>query len=310
MTIFGWDASHFDAVPDGAKVVSSGIAFTTHKAGGDASDGKLAAWWAAMRPYRDRVLLGAYWILRPDLQASATASADAFLTRLNGQCPGWQSGPFILQADCEIWNQNAATKPSQAYITTFCNRLASAVPKLRPIVYASHGQYGNSLAALDYPLWNANYPSNALGSPQTLYAHAGGDAGPGWLSYSGQTPIIWQFAETATIAGQTTCDADAFRGTLAELITITSPGWETDVAVTAQDITNIAQGVASKLYNDLNTPASGLAKIQGLSEQRIVSAVLAGVTAALAAVGNQLVTQDQLNQAVYAALKLLAADAA
>lgn len=224
MVIYGWDASHYDAVPDGARVASEGIKFMTHKAGGDKEDAELSAWWSAMRPYRSQVLLGAYWVLYP---GSPSVRADAFLARLDSQCPGWRDGPFILQADCEIWGGDASTKPGKADIKAFCDRLVARVPKLRPVVYASKGQYGDGLTGLGYPLWNARYPLNdRAGSAGTLYAAALA-AGSGWGAYSGQTPAIWQFSSSATIAGQTTCDANAFRGTLAELINLLAPGWMT-----------------------------------------------------------------------------------
>jgi hypothetical protein len=86
MTIWGWDVSHFDA-PDTRQAVAEGFSFFTHKAGGDANDAELNAWWV-MKPYRDQVLLGAYWVLYPD---KPVARADSFLARLDAQCPGWQT---------------------------------------------------------------------------------------------------------------------------------------------------------------------------------------------------------------------------
>lgn len=222
MTIFGWDASHYDQVPDGARVVAEGFSFMTHKAGGDQDDAELGAWWRAMKPYRDRILLGAYWIPYPGW---ARARAQAFLDRLDSQCPGWRDGPFLLQLDCEIWNGNPSTQPGRGDIRAGCDYLKRAVPKLTPVVYASKGQYGNSLAGLGYPLWNANYPSSMTGPASAIYAHVGGDSGPGWGAYSGQTPALWQFTSSATIAGQTTCDANAYRGTLAALVALVAPGW-------------------------------------------------------------------------------------
>lgn len=222
MTIYGWDASHYDQVPDGARVVAEGFQLMTHKAGGDQDDAELAAWWQAMLPYRDRILLGAYWIPYP---GRAQARAQAFLDRLDSQCPGWRDGPFLLQLDCERWNGDAATQPGLADIKAGCDYLKRAMPKLTPVVYASAGQYGNSLNGLGYPLWNARYPSSMAGAASAIYAHVGGDSGSGWTSYSGQIPVLWQFTSSATIAGQTTCDANAYRGTLADLVALVAPGW-------------------------------------------------------------------------------------
>jgi hypothetical protein len=147
MTIWGWDVSHFDA-PDTRQAVAEDFSFFTHKAGGDANDAELNAWWVAMKPYRDQVLLGAYWVLYPD---NPVARADAFLARLDTQCPGWRDGPFILQADCEKWNNSVLTVPSKMEIEFFCDRLVERMPKLKPIVYAPRWVYGEKLAGLPYP---------------------------------------------------------------------------------------------------------------------------------------------------------------
>lgn len=230
MTIYGWDMSHYDSIPagGGAKVAADGFAFVTHKAGGDSNDAQLGGWWAAFRSFRERLLLGAYWVLYP---GNPVGRADDFLARLDDKCPGWRDGPFMLQVDCEIWGGDKSTQPGRADIKAFCDRLRAHVPKLVPVVYASAGQYGNSLAGLGYPLWNARYPLGSdAGAAPRLYGLCGDDRGKGWNAYSGQTPAIWQFTSSATIAGQTTCDANAYRGTLAELTALVAPGWEDDVA--------------------------------------------------------------------------------
>lgn len=213
-------------------MVAEGFQFMTHKAGGDKDDAELAAWWSALKPYRSQVFLGAYWVLYP---GNPAGRADAFLARLDSQCPGWRDGPFILQLDCEIWNEDQDTQPDLMEIRTACNRLKAKMPKLTPIVYASQGQYGASLAGLGYPLWNARYPVSAVSTASGIYGLAGGDSGKGWGAYSGQTPAIWQFTSSATALGQTTCDANAFRGDLDQLTALVAPGWSNDVA-TQDDI--------------------------------------------------------------------------
>jgi hypothetical protein len=221
MTIFGWDASHYDATPNAAKVVSEGFAFMTHKAGGDANDAELASWWTAMKPVRGKVLLGAYWVQYP---GNPNGRADAFIARLDALCPGWRDGPFILQVDCEKWGGDAGTMPGRADIEAFCDRLVAKAPKLRPIVYAPKWAYGDSLKGLTYPLWASSYVSGS-GYASALYP---GDTSSRWGAYSGQTPAILQFSSSATIAGQTTCDANAFRGSLAQLTALVAPGWDQD----------------------------------------------------------------------------------
>jgi GH25 family lysozyme M1 (1,4-beta-N-acetylmuramidase) len=234
VTTYGWDSSHYDTPPDGKRVVAEGFSFVTHKAGGDANDAELAAYWRGVKDIPDPDLLkGAYWVLYP---GNPIGRADDFLARLDSQCPGWRNHPFILQADCEEWNGDPKTKPGLSDIKAFCNRLKSKMPKLEPVVYASAGQYGSSLTGLGYPLWNARYVlSNQTGTASGLYARCGGDSGKGWGRYSGQIPAIWQFTASATITGQTTCDANAYRGTLQQLTALVAPGWEDDVALTDAD---------------------------------------------------------------------------
>src|SRR4051794_3209482 len=99
--------------PDTRLMFDQGIVFQTHKAGGDANDAELGPWWRLVRSYRPRVLLGAYWVLYPGSPANR---ADAFLARLDDQCPGWRDGPFILQVDCEKWNDDSSTVPSRIHI--------------------------------------------------------------------------------------------------------------------------------------------------------------------------------------------------
>ena len=230
MTIYGWDVSHFDG-PDTRGAVGQGIQFMTHKAGGDANDAEVAPWWNLMRPYRDRLLLGAYWVLYPGTPATR---ADAFVARLDDTCPGWRDGPFMLQVDCEIWAGNTGTLPGRADVRAFCDRLRQRAPKLMPIVYGPKWCYGDALTGVGYPLWASNYVAGS-GSPAALYP---GDGSSRWGAYSGQVPAVLQFTSSAVIGGQTTCDANAFRGTLAELTALLAPGWieEFDMAIEIADL--------------------------------------------------------------------------
>lgn len=227
MTLFGSDVSHFDA-PDTRAMLSQGISFQTHKAGGDALDAELAGWWARVKGYRPEVLLGAYWVLLPGHPADR---ADRFLDRLDSTCPGWRDGPFILQADCERWPTTPA--PSVSEINTFCDRLAEKMPKLKPIAYAPNWVYGSRVSGLRYPIWASSYVTTA-GAFRSIYP---GDSSSHWGAYGGKSPSILQYSSSATIGGQTTCDANAFRGTFQQLIALLAPGWSTDDVTTKDDVT-------------------------------------------------------------------------
>lgn len=246
MTLFGSDSSHYDN-PDFRTAIGQGFTFFTHKAGGDANDAELGLWWSLMKPYRDRVLLGAYWVQYP---GNPAGRADTFLARLDSQCPGWRDAPFMLQVDCEIWGGDTSTAPGKSDIKAFCDRLRSKVPTLTPIVYAPKWAYGDSLSGLGYPLWASSYVGGS-GAASVLYP---GDGSSRWGAYSGQTPAILQFSSSATIAGQTTCDANAFRGTLDQLMALVAPGWIAEVDdVSEQDVTN----ALTKFFAAAGEPAEG-----------------------------------------------------
>jgi hypothetical protein len=223
MTIYGWDMSHFDA-PSIGSALSEGISFFTHKAGGDAVDTELPTWWNGVkRSNPASTLLGAYWVLYP---GSPSARADAFIARLDDVCPGWRDREFILQADCEKWGGKDTTVPSIAEINTFCDRLVNRMPKLRPIVYAPEWVYGSKVSGLSYPLWSSKYVTGA-GPFKSLYPS---DTASQWSTYGGKRPAILQYTSSATIGGQTTCDANAYRGTFEGLKALVAPGWSDEVS--------------------------------------------------------------------------------
>lgn len=223
MTIFGSDVSHYDA-SDTRAMFAEGIVFQTHKAGGDKDDPELNAWWNYVKGYRRSVLLGAYWVLYP---GRPTQRADAFISRLNAQCPGWQDGPFILEADCEMWNGDPATVPPISDVNAFGDRLRERMPKLMPIAYLPDWVYGD-ISALRYPLWSSKYVTGS-GPFEALYP---GDSARQWAAYGGKTPALLQYSSHAVIGGQTTSDADAYRGTSAELIKLLAPGWTEGLVAT------------------------------------------------------------------------------
>jgi GH25 family lysozyme M1 (1,4-beta-N-acetylmuramidase) len=212
LTIFGWDASHYDwgrGSMDIGAAVRAGISFLTHKAteGTTYTDAQFAT--AMSRAHGVVPVAGAYHVLHT---GNINAQVDHYLSVLSGQSPWWQSGNFLVQLDCERW---ATDFPQKADIKAWCDRFVSVTGGThRPIVYASRGQYGSTLSGLGYPLWNAAYPSGNAGSFKSLYP---GDTSSNWAAYSGATPAIWQYTSNATIGSQTECDANAYRGTLVQL---------------------------------------------------------------------------------------------
>lgn len=197
----------------------------------------MGAWWRNAEQVRaSGILLGAYWVLYP---GNPAGRADTFLARLDAQCPGWRDGPFILQADCEQWGGNPATVPGISEINAFCDRLVERMPKLNPVVYAPKWVYGDRVSALRYPIWASSYVIGA-GHFLDLYP---GDGAKQWAPYGGKSPSILQYTSSATIGGQTTCDANAFRGTPTQLHQLIAPGWSTVTTLDTDDLNKIAATV-------------------------------------------------------------------
>lgn len=219
MTTHGWDMSHYDA-PSIGNAVSEGIQFITHKAGGDANDAELDDWWAGVRGLRSRILLGAYWVLYP---GNPVSSANKFLARLDSTCPSWRDTDFFLFADCEKWHNDSGTVPSIAEVNAFCDRLHASAPKLKPMGYLPQWVYGDKVSAFKYPIIQSDYVDGS-GPFKKLYP---GDGSSKWSIGGGKTATILQYSSKATIGGQTTCDANAFKGDLLALRKLVAPGFYT-----------------------------------------------------------------------------------
>lgn len=63
-------------------------------------------------------------------------------------------------------------------------------------------------------LVSSSYPAGG-GYASTIYAASDGSNGPGWVSYGGATPVVWQFTSQARIGGHDV-DCNAFEGSLNE----------------------------------------------------------------------------------------------
>lgn len=233
------------------------------------------------------MLLGAYWVLTP---GSPKDKAAAFLARLDSQCPGWrQRDAFILQLDAEEWNSDPSTKPSLADCNTFCSYLAAA-GKWVPVGYLPKWVYG-SVAGFGYPVWASSYVAGS-GGFKSLYP---GDSSSRWASY-GKPVTILQYTSSATIGGQTTCDANAYRGTLSQLKDLVTPGWSADMPLTDADLDAVQARVDLALRNwqeddpDSTTTPPGKGRVGGwirMSNQRErnrFDALTAQITALSAAV--------------------------
>lgn len=158
-------------------------------------------------------VLGAYFV---NHSGTVSDQVDWFLQLVNADTPWWRDVPWMWQIDAEKFSYMDRA-PNLAEINAFGDLICSRanVPASSVIAYAPKWLYGNTLVGLKYKLWASSYVSGS-GSYKTLYP---GDGSVRWAPYSGQTPIILQYSSSAVIAGQTTCDANGYRGTLSDLIT-------------------------------------------------------------------------------------------
>ncbi|HEY2793145.1 MAG TPA: GH25 family lysozyme [Micromonosporaceae bacterium] len=246
-TVYGWDASHYDGTLTKAilaRARSEGIQFFTHKLGeglGNVDPTQATALSAARSA--GITLIGGYWFIHDT--DGAVASAKKCIATADAHESWWRDFPgWFWQTDAEV---SSTGLPSPSYIETFSNYLANETGK-RCIVYASRGMYGNRLTGVHHKLWNADYGSNPHGGFKSVYP---GNSSRGWTAYSGQTPYLLQFSSNATIAGRTTCDANAFRGTLQELAEYIEGD---DMPLTTSDIDKIVAAVWNKDGTTPNYP--------------------------------------------------------
>jgi hypothetical protein len=136
---------------------------------------------------------------------------DACIRLADRDEPWWRTFPgWFWQVDLERWPNDSV--PASVGID-FARQLRARTGRWT-ILYASKGQYGDSLGGWDGPLWNANYGANPTGGFQAVYP---GDGSSRWGAYSGKVPTFLQYGSNATIAGLSTCDANAFRGSVGQL---------------------------------------------------------------------------------------------
>lgn len=180
-------------------------------------------------------LLGAYHVL---WNGNVAAQMDWFMSVLDAEAPGWRSGGFLLQLDCEPFSYNGGA-PSAASIKQAADHLR-AKTGYTPLVYGPKWVYGDRLRDLGYPLWASNYGKNDAGTVATLAAAV--SAGQ-WAAYSGQTPTVLQFGSRCVIGTQPTCDINAYRGTLAELRALIGGTRTESAAITIEEDDDMAGGI-------------------------------------------------------------------
>jgi Glycosyl hydrolases family 25 len=222
MTLFGWDASDFDwarGPMNLAAAKADGMTFFTHKAT-EATSVKHVHTGEALARARDAAFefIGAYHVVR---SSDVNAQVAYFLAYLDAVAPWWRNFPgFFLQVDLELWPYDAVSANTGA---AFTRALKAAQPKL-VVLYASRGMYGVQLAGVPAPLWNANYGTNPVAHYPDAYP---GDGSARWNPYSGSAPVFLQYGSQCRIGTQPGCDANAYRGSIADLRALITTGTAT-----------------------------------------------------------------------------------
>lgn len=215
MTVYGWDASDFDwdrGPMDLGAARRAGIDFFTHKAT-EGTRTKHKHFGEAMRRARDAGIpfIGAYVVPRTPGSGghgSIAAQADYLIAYIDATAPWlWSHPGFFLQTDTEHWVYD---KVSAQVGNAMCVELRRR--KRRTVLhYAPEWAYGGSIPQ-GFDLWASNYV-NGSGQFKGLYP---GDGSSRWHAYSGRVPKVLQYSSNATIGRQPRCDANAFRGTVAD----------------------------------------------------------------------------------------------
>jgi GH25 family lysozyme M1 (1,4-beta-N-acetylmuramidase) len=251
MTLFGWDASDYD-VDRGpmnmAAAHADGMTWATHKAT-EGSTVRHQDLGPMLTHARDAGIpfLGAYHVVRSG--PSILSQVAWFLKTLDAVVPWWRTHPrFFLQVDLEKWSYDQVpASVGKAFAA------ALVATRTKPVItYASRGQYGDTLTGIVTPLWNATYPSSRAAPYRDLYP---GDKGPGWVPYSGQTPVMWQYSSAATIGTQPRCDANAFRGDLAAFTTLIG-GPSMAGTKTIDDVFDLIAGIVAGVTNPGGVPSA------------------------------------------------------
>ena len=315
MTTFGWDDSHWGDIP----TARDGVDFYTHKCAEGHHFYKDTEYKQAMTSAKALGIpvLGAYFVNHP---GTIVDQVDWFLEIVGAETPWYKDVPWMWQIDAEKFPQMDRA-PNLAEINAFGDLICSrtGMPSSSVIAYAPKWLYGDKLIGLKYRLWASSYVTGT-GGYKTLYP---GDSSTRWAAYSEQTPIILQYSSSSIIAGQATCDANAYRGTLEELISLIggadmsvfSETWNTDgiTNVYADKATNPTIQAETALVNICKDTLSATAKLaamdtklnQILAQPPVdVDALAAAIVAALPPIEGG-ITKEDVTEACLAALTKL-----
>lgn len=291
MTVWGCDISRYQGDVSWSRVKAAGISFATIKA----SEGTPTETYASTRDYFRRefrelrasgMVPGAYHVIR---SVDTAAQIDWFLDQI--VAAGGDPAECILQLDYEKWTYDF---PSYAKLKSCVAELKRRVPGAKPIMYTGKwvwdqvtGEPANAAADLGCTLWDSNYGTNPAVNYRTAYP---GDSSYRWRGYGGwPVASVLQYGSRTSIDGVSGyCDANAYRGTLAEfraLLLASDGGTVPDVGVDIGEKVPLAKWVVEAFQDDPGV-ADGSLNLEttlaaGYAYPRLRSEVLSEVLASL-----------------------------
>jgi len=245
VTIFGWDASDYDWTRGSmnlSRARADGIDFFSHKATEGTHTHHTHMGEALNRARSAGIpLLGTYVVVRTPGNAgngSITQQVEYYLSYLNSQISWWRDHPgFFHQVDLEKWSYDAV---SASQGLAMVDRLTAVGGGKKVVLYAPSWAYGTGSIG-SAPRWESKYGNNPAVAYRLAYP---GDGSSRWMS----NITLLQYGSKTIIGSQPTCDASAFRGTLAQLQSI--------LGTTQQEVPDMAD------YGSLGNPNYGTDQVQ------------------------------------------------
>jgi hypothetical protein len=212
VTVFGPDISSYQAGLDLSRLADASFVLAKASEGTYYTDSSYQGW---RRQAASRGLPFVWYHFLTTENAAAQVSHTK-------ACVGDLSLPGMVDVE-----PSGSSKPNLAQVLAYADAAHAAGLNLR-LVYLPHwywqelGSPGlGALAQRGLSLVSSAYPGGT-GSPKTLYP---GDGAAGWDAYGGAAPVLYQYTSQASDGGQS-LDYNAFRGTVAQFLTMLGQGAE------------------------------------------------------------------------------------
>lgn len=214
MTEFLGDWSNHDwgrGSMDFAAMRRDGVRGGTHKTSDGLNFYRDPYWPGAVGRMRSAFadgVYGSYHVLWGN--RSIRAQVDWWFSILDATAAGWRADPrFAVMSDNEPFGYNVA--PTIAQVNEAGDIIRALTGKTM-LAYCPPWHYGAALGGLRYPLVSSNYGSNPIAHYLAAYP---GDSSSRW----GGAALL-QYGSRTRMGAQSTCDTNAFRGSLEELRSI------------------------------------------------------------------------------------------